>query len=243
MLQFCFNPPHLGLASPNMNQPTPRRALVVGASAVLIAAGASACQPVAQPLPIRVPAPAPPAVPEVAPWTIMGPPSLSAEQLTAWYFSKPRPGARPAASVAELANLYIEEGNREGVAGDRAFIQAILETGWFRFSERVPPTFHNYAGIGAVDGGTTAEQFPNARTGVRAQIQHLKGYATPGIRSSDFASAIAAGRTQLVLNYIAGRATTWSQMGKGNWATDPDYATKLDSLYRSAAGHAGVAIK
>jgi len=168
---------------------------------------------------------------------------MSAEQLTAWFNSRPRPGSRPAVPVAELARLFIEEGNREGVAGDRAFIQAVLETGWFRFSDRVPPTFHNYAGIGAVDGGSTAEQFPDARTGVRAQIQHLRAYATPGMRSANFASPIAAARTRLVLSYIAGKATMWSQMGKGNWATDPDYATKLDALYRSAVAHAGVTIK
>ncbi len=227
-----------------MIRPTPRRALVAGASAVLIATGASACRPVAQPLPVPVPTPAPVApAPQVAPWPILGPSSMSAEQLTAWFNSRPRPGSRPAVPVAELARLFIEEGNREGVAGDRAFIQAVLETGWFRFSDRVPPTFHNYAGIGAVDGGSTAEQFPDARTGVRAQIQHLRAYATPGMRSANFASPIAAARTRLVLSYIAGKATMWSQMGKGNWATDPDYATKLDALYRSAVAHAGVTIK
>ncbi len=229
-------------------RPSPRRALVASASAVVVALGTAACKP----LPPTVPVPPPPpptTVPSsatpagVAPWTILGPSSLSAAQLTAWFNSRPRPSSRPPVPIADLARFYIEEGQREGVAGDRAFIQAVLETGWFSFSTRVPPTFHNFAGIGAVDGGTTASSFPDARSGVRAQIQHLRAYATPGIRTRDFASPIVAERTRQVLAYIAGRADLWSEMGDGNWATDALYAEKIDRLYREAAAHAGVKVK
>lgn len=230
-------------------RPSPRRALVASASAVVVAFGAAACDPrtpvLPVPVPGAIPAPAPSSAtpPGIAPWTILGPSSLNAAQLTAWFNSRPRNGSRPPVPVADLARFYIEEGNREGVAGDRAFVQAVLETGWFSFSTRVPPTFHNFAGIGAVDGGTTASSFPDARSGVRAQIQHLRAYATPGIRSSDFASPIVAQRTRQVLGYIGGRADLWSEMGDGNWATDPQYAEKIDRLYREAAAHARVTIK
>jgi hypothetical protein len=44
----------------------------------------------------------------------------------------------------------------------------------------VLPTQNNYAGIGALNGNATgqAATFPDPRTGVRAQIQHLKAYAS-----------------------------------------------------------------
>ena len=44
----------------------------------------------------------------------------------------------------------------------------------------VLPTQNNYAGIGALNGNAKgqAATFPDPRTGVRAQIQHLKAYAS-----------------------------------------------------------------
>ena len=58
-------------------------------------------------------------------------------------------------------------------------MQAIVETGWFRFRGSVPPGNNNFAGIGATDTGPAPAAFPDARTGVRAQIQHLRAYADP----------------------------------------------------------------
>ena len=36
----------------------------------------------------------------------------------------------------------------------------------------------NFAGIGTTGGGVPGNSYPDVRTGVRAQIQHLKAYAT-----------------------------------------------------------------
>ena len=40
------------------------------------------------------------------------------------------------------------------------------------------PSQNNFAGIGAVGGGAAGNSFPTAQIGIRAQIQHLKAYAT-----------------------------------------------------------------
>ena len=50
----------------------------------------------------------------------------------------------------------------EGVAGDLAFAQSIIETGYFNFSARVLPSYNNFSGLGAVDGGTGAATFATA---------------------------------------------------------------------------------
>ena len=41
-------------------------------------------------------------------------------------------------------------------------------------------------------------------------------------------------------NYFAkGWAPTWSEMGHGNWATDPDYAGKVIGIYNSMVAFSG----
>jgi hypothetical protein len=168
---------------------------------------------------------------------IMGPSRVSAAQLVTWYESKRISGARPAVPVATLAALFIEEGRIEGVAGDLAFVQAMVETGWLRHSARVPPHFFNYAGIGAVDNGVGAARFPNARTGVRAQIQHLRAYADRSVTCANFARPTVTPRCHLVLP--KGKAPTWQHMGAGNWASDPDYSKKILALHAELLAGAG----
>lgn len=83
-------------------------------------------------------------------------------------------------SLEQLAQMFLEEGEAEGVRGDVAFAQSLLETGYFRYGGIVLPTQNNYAGIGALNGNSKgqAATFPDPRTGIRAQIQHLKAYAS-----------------------------------------------------------------
>ena len=76
-----------------------------------------------------------------------------------------------------LAKIFLEEGEKEGVRGDGAFCQSLIETGYFQFGGDVQPGQHNYAGLGAT-GGVPGLSFPDDRTGIRAQIQHLKAYAS-----------------------------------------------------------------
>lgn len=222
-----------------------RRCVAALATASGLAFSASACIPVNAPVTVPPPppvAPAPAPAP-LAPWPIMGPSMMTAAQLTAWYNSKRITGATPTVPVATLAQYYIDEGRAEGVAGDLAFTQAMIETGWLRFSQRVPGSFNNFAGIGAVDGGTSASSFPDARTGVRAHVQYLKAYATRNVTRASFANPIASPRLATVMTWVSGRATMWTQMGNGNWATDPNYATMIDSVYRNLARFSGVKVK
>ena len=83
-------------------------------------------------------------------------------------------------SLEQLAQFFLEEGEAEGVRGDVAFAQSLHETGFFKYGGIVLPTQNNYAGIGALNGNAKgqAATFPDPRTGVRAQIQHLKAYAS-----------------------------------------------------------------
>lgn len=111
---------------------------------------------------------------------IMGKAQATAQQMALFCRSKNSTPQFTSCSLEQLAEMFIEEGEAEGVRGDVAFAQSLHETGYFKFGGIVLPTQNNYAGIGALNGNATgqAASFPDPRTGVRAQIQHLKAYAS-----------------------------------------------------------------
>lgn len=160
-------------------------------------------------------------------------------QMAAWFRSKNISGYAASVPIETLASYYAAEGRAENVAGDLAFVQGILETGWFRFaSGQVKASYNNFAGIGACDGGfCTVAQFPTARIGVRAQIQHLRAYADPTVTTSNLAYPLESPRFHLVSP--KGRAPLWEDFGGEdpehggvNWASDPEYSDKILRLYR-----------
>jgi predicted nucleic acid-binding Zn-ribbon protein len=173
---------------------------------------------------------------------VMGPTLLSADQMVAWYNAQ---GYEPRldTTVADLAQMYVQEGTDENVRGDVAFAQAIVETGGFASAPG-----HNYSGLGWCDTCARGTVFPTPRDGIRAQIQLLLNYADAGSRASglhhppspywwDSDPAVAA--RDFDTYFAKGWAPTWSDMGHGNWATDPNYAGKVLSVYSSMEAFAG----
>jgi len=212
-----------------------RLKIVIRVFAVVAIAGVlGACRPPAKSAP---PAATPPPAGTVA---VMGASSLNGAQLAAWYRSKGvSAGYLATESIDALAQYYVEEGAAEGVRGDLAFVQAVLETGWFR---SVLTRQNNFAGIGATDVDPAPAAFPDARTGVRAQIQHLRAYADP----TATVCAVVPLRNPCVdprFHLVApkGKAPTWNQMGNGNWASSTTYAVNILSLYNQARAYNGLA--
>ena len=118
-------------------------------------------------------------VPEIR-TSIMGTAQATAQQMALFCRSRNSAPQITGCSLEALAQMYLIEGATEGVRGDVAFAQSLHETGFFRFGGIVQPGQNNFAGIGALNGNAAgqAATFPNALTGVRAQIQHLKAYAS-----------------------------------------------------------------
>lgn len=163
---------------------------------------------------------------------LLGDPALTEDQLWDWYRSKSPGPARTTVPVRDLIRLFLEEGGKERVRGDLAFIQGVLETGWFTYrGSKVPPDSNNFAGVNACDSCPSGSRFPDARTGVRAQVQLLKAYATPRQVPLRFAEPWVLGPPDSF--YARGCCTTWMELA-GTWATDPEYGRKLLRLYRSA---------
>ena len=108
---------------------------------------------------------------------IIGKSEVNAYQMSE-YLIKRNPNAKSWA--LEYAKIYLEEGEAEGVRGDGAWIQSCKETGNFKFSGGTAVTFdqNNFCGLGVTKKGMKGHIFATPRIGIRAQIQHLKGYAT-----------------------------------------------------------------
>jgi N-acetylmuramoyl-L-alanine amidase len=156
--------------------------------------------------------------------SILGPSTLTAAQIEKWWTAqgKGQP-ARLAAPINDVIAAYVNEGDKEGVRGDLAFAQAILETGWFTNNDT---SINNYAGIGHYDNAPSGFAFPSPAVGVRAQIQLLKKFALGNdapMASPDVSPNAGA------------HATTWAQLAT-RWATAPDYWTKLSAVYSSMTG-------
>jgi hypothetical protein len=107
--------------------------------------------------------------------SILGPSALTVSDLRAWWNSTGRgQPARLGIAIEDLIALYVSEGDAEGVRGDMALAQAVLETGHFTNSDTA---INNFAGIAHYDGAASGSAFADPIIGVRAQIQLLKKYA------------------------------------------------------------------
>jgi hypothetical protein len=201
-------------------------------------------QPAPQPTPEILPVippqpPVEPVIPDIPrpfpPEEIMGKGLVSKENLAAFllgFNTQIEPDF-----VKTLSLIYVEEALIEGVNHDIAYAQMCLETGFLRYGGLVTPDMNNFCGLGAtgLPGPDGLPQrglvFPDPRTGVRAHIQHLKGYASAeslnqGLVNPRYEILVRIGRI--------GSAPTIHGL-TGTWATDPMYSNKiaaiLDRLY------------
>ncbi len=166
-------------------------------------------------------------------YSIMGETTVTAEQMAALYKSsgKKYPADvykdKGAKNILKFCEIVIEESEAEGVRAEVIFAQVCLETGYLSFGGQVSPYQCNFSGIGATDDGAAGATFPDVRTGLRAQVQHLKGYAS----TEDLNQACVDPRFSY-LAYKRGIAKNVQDLGAGNWATDPAYAMKLMTLIK-----------
>jgi hypothetical protein len=192
---------------------------------------------------------------------VMGPSLLSAGQLAAWYSRHhgsiapriPPFGGHAANDVKALAQVFIDDGRKEGVRGDMAFVQSMLETGWLGFiGSQIPPDAYNYAGIYAFDGRAA---LPNCRHGdsapsrcmgtpqhgVLVQIQLLRSYADPSTKT-------LTGRLISAPSDRVGLAPLWEYFGGHNcpchkliWASADGYGIRIIQMYSQALVESGMA--
>ena len=83
-----------------------------------------------------------------------------------------------AATVKEFCKILYEEATSEGISPEVLYAQVMKETGYLKFGNLVKPEQCNFGGLGATGAGKPGYTFESVRIGLRAQVQHLKAYAT-----------------------------------------------------------------
>ena len=129
-----------------------------------------------------------------------------------------------ASTVVDFCRIIREEAGYEGVSGDVLFAQVMLETNYLRFGNDVKPEQCNFGGLGATGNGNPGLSFSDVRTGIRAQVQHLKAYGS----HEPLNNTCVDPRFLLVTR---GSAPTIFDLS-GKWAASQTYGESLDRIIR-----------
>lgn len=162
------------------------------------------------------------------------PTCASPQRLTAFLRDR-NPNLDP--KYRDIADWYRYWGDAWRVRWDYAFFQMIVETNALKFRKPdgdwgdVRPVQNNFAGLGATGGGVPGDRFPDIKTGVHAQIQHLVAY------SGEHLAEPVAPRTALKQDDIIEvsrrlkRPVTFGDLAR-RWAADRHYARTIDYVAR-----------
>ncbi|MBD1826927.1 N-acetylmuramoyl-L-alanine amidase [Microcoleus vaginatus GB1-A2] len=162
---------------------------------------------------------------------IMGRGLTTAQHMTVFLTKTNR---KALAAFPNLPQIYVQEAAAEGVNHDLAFCQMCLETNYLNFSGAVKPEQFNFADMGIISPTNSGISFPDARTGIRAQIQHLKAYGStepinqPLVQENVRFRFVKRGVAPTV-NELAGR-----------WNSDPLYGQKIINTIRLLYENAGL---
>lgn len=157
---------------------------------------------------------------------IMGKPVATVEQMLA-HIKKKNPNVPQ--SVIDMIPFYISEGNAEGVAGDVAFAQSCIETGNFVFPKStcaVTLEQNNFAMMGVVTTFAKGLSFETPQLGIRAQIQHLKAYASTEALNGECIDPRFKYVTRGSAPYVEWLGMQENPQGKG-WASAKGYGSSI----------------
>lgn len=167
-------------------------------------------------------------------YSIMGTTSTTASQMANYFIAKggkyPYSGNSVAPTIKDFCQIYIDECKAEGVKAEVAFAQAMMETGFLRFGGDVKKEQYNFAGLGATGNGASGNGFESIRIGIRAQVQHLKAYASKESLKQKCVDGRYQDVTKGVAPYVEWLGQKENPNGKG-WATAVNYGYNIVNLY------------
>ena len=141
-----------------------------------------------------------------------------------------------APTIRDFASIVYDEAVAEGVSPELVFVQDMQETGWLQFGGDVSVSQYNFSGIGAVGGGAKGASFPDVRTGIRAQAQHLRAYADSSVTTASLANTVVDPRFTYVRK---GAAPVVEYLGiqenpnRTGWAAAKNYGYDLVSMMKA----------
>ena len=136
-----------------------------------------------------------------------------------------------APTIEAFCQIVYDEALIEGVKPEVVFGQAMNETGYLQFGGDVKIEQFNFAGLGATGGGVKGESFKNVAEGIRAQVQHLKGYAsTEALKQTCVDKRYRNINPKGSTPYVEWLGQKENPNGKG-WATSKNYGMNLMEKY------------
>lgn len=170
-------------------------------------------------------------------YQIEGSSNVTVEQMVNFY-KKYSPVSYPsedlkkggASTIQEFAQIFYEEAIDEGIRPEVVWCQTMLETGYLKFGGDVKISQYNFAGIGATGNGVPGLSFQSVREGVRAQVQHMKAYASASITEKTLAHELVDPRFQYVkkgsAKYVEILGAKENPLGTG-WASSAGYGINI----------------
>ena len=162
---------------------------------------------------------------------IVGDSTASASTMAAYFKAMGRSypsdvySAYGAGSIDDFCRILEEEAKAEGVNPAVVFAQAMVETNNLRFGGQVSAAQCNFASLGVTGDNARGTDFSSygsdaVRMGLRAQVQHLKAYATDAPLKN---ACVDAGYDAVP----KGSAAYVELLGSGVWSGDSGYASKI----------------
>ena len=168
-------------------------------------------------------------------YEIMGESEVTVDQMVACYeatgheYPSEELGEGGASTIEKFCKILYEEAETEGVKAEVVFAQAMLETGWLQFGGDVDISQFNFAGLGATGDGASGASFDSVREGLRAQVQHLKAYAS----TDDLVNDCVDPRFDLVTRGCAPTVQGLSM----KWAMSDTYGDRIVALIEKVKGY------
>ena len=135
-----------------------------------------------------------------------------------------------APTIEAFCQIVYDEALIEGIKPEVVFGQAMNETGYLQFGGDVKIEQFNFAGLGASGGGVAGESFKSVAEGIRAQVQHLKGYASTEALKQTCVDNRYKWVTKGCAPYVEWLGQKENPNGKG-WATSKNYGMNLMEKY------------
>ena len=140
-----------------------------------------------------------------------------------------------APTALDFFSILYDEAIAEGINPEVVFAQSMLETAWLSFGGDVKIQQFNFAGLAATGNGARGNGFPDVRTGLRAQVQHLRAYADPHATVSSLSYPLVDQRFDYV---VKGSAPIVEYLGiqenpqHRGWATGKNYGFHIIALMK-----------
>lgn len=139
-------------------------------------------------------------------------------------------GKGGAPDITTFCGILYDEAVMEGVKPEVVFGQAMKETGYLQFGGDVKVEQFNFAGLGATGNGEPGDSYESVQIGLRAQVQHLKAYASDEKLESECVDNRFKYVTRKCAPYVEWLGIQENPEGKG-WAAAARYGMSLMNSY------------